>query len=56
MNMNSKKAKRNKEELLLISYNSAEDRRAVDRSSESDDNVPPLDLPPTRLRRPRTRY
>ncbi|XP_020629188.1 uncharacterized protein LOC110066304 [Orbicella faveolata] len=53
--MNSKKAKRNKEESLLISYNSAEDRRAVNRSSESDDNVPPLDLPPTRLRRPRTR-
>ncbi|KAL9951504.1 hypothetical protein ACROYT_G044173 [Oculina patagonica] len=40
---------------MLISYNSAEDGRAVDRSSESDETVPPLDLPPTRLRRPRTR-
>ena len=54
--MSSKKTKRNKEESLLISYNSAEDRGAIVRSSESDDNVPPLDLPPTRLRRPRSRY
>lgn len=54
--MSAKKAKRNKEESLLISYNSAEDRGGVGRSSESDDNVQPLDLPPTRLRRPRSRY
>lgn len=53
--MSAKKAKRNKEESLLISYNSAEDRGGVGRSSESDDNVQPLDLPPTRLRRPRSR-
>ncbi|KAJ7356130.1 hypothetical protein OS493_026510 [Desmophyllum pertusum] len=53
--MNSKKTKRNKEESLLITYNSAEGGGAVGRSSESDDNVPPLDLPPTRLRRPRSR-
>ncbi|XP_022785214.1 uncharacterized protein LOC111325640 isoform X3 [Stylophora pistillata] len=53
--MNSKKTKRNKEESLLISYNSAEDRGGVRRSSESEDNVQPLDLPPTRLRRPRSR-
>ncbi|XP_068675755.1 EF-hand calcium-binding domain-containing protein 14-like isoform X1 [Montipora foliosa] len=51
--MNPKKAKRSKEESLLISYNSNEDRG--NRSSESDNNVPPLDLPPTRLRRPRSR-
>lgn len=56
IDMNSKKTKRNKEESLLITYNSAEGGGAVGRSSESDDNVPPLDLPPTRLRRPRSRY
>ncbi|XP_073227299.1 uncharacterized protein [Porites lutea] len=51
--MNSKKAKRSKEESLLIAYNSGNDR--CNRSSESDTNVPPLDLPPTRLRRPKSR-
>ncbi|XP_074610988.1 uncharacterized protein LOC141865554 isoform X1 [Acropora palmata] len=50
--MNPKKAKRSKEkeESLLIAY-SNEDRR----DSDTDNNVPPLDLPPTRLRRPRSR-
>lgn len=52
--MNPKKAKRSdeKEESLLISYHSNEDRG----DSDSDNKVPPLDLPPTRLRRPRSRY
>lgn len=51
--MNPKKAKRSKEkeESLLIAYHSNEDRR----DSDTDNNVPPLDLPPTRLRRPRSR-
>ncbi|KAK2556716.1 hypothetical protein P5673_021270 [Acropora cervicornis] len=50
--MNPKKAKRSKEkeESLLIAY-SNEDRG----DSDTDNNVPPLDLPPTRLRRPRSR-
>lgn len=52
--MNPKKAKRSKEkeESLLIAYHSNEDRG----DSDTDNNVPPLDLPPTRLRRPRSRY